>query len=853
MGCAATWDPDGAGPLPEVLVVGGLFDSAGNEWASNVATWDGAVWHALGTGLRGPIKSLVVYHGEVYVAGNLSLPRDSNGLVVARWDGAAWQALGDFRSIGNATGSASALVVFGDSLYVGGSFNSVDGAAIQNLARWDGSSWSSVGDPLSRPAPALASVTGLAIFQNEVVATGSFTAAGATTVSSIASWNGQRWADLQGGLDGTPRSIVDWNGRLVVSGPFTHAGGIAANNIAAWNGTSWAPFGAGFSSAALTVWNGDLIAASFGTPAPVSRWSGTDWLAIGAGTSATPGLSPSALAVFRGALFVGGGPTSGLALRSRYGIARWDGTAWQSVGTGTQASGADASLYPAIGAMVRSGSDLIVGGTFSVIEGTPANNLARWDGTAWHAMGEGVGSDSSPFAVPHVSSIAIFNNEVVVAGSFTRAGSAPTVGIATWNGVEWRDMSAGRAASAATSLAIYQGALYCDFVQTATESIVMRWDGSSWQRMGPPAATPFPSVGLVEFQSELYVIGWISGSLFVSLKHWNGTQWNDSTFVNGPGGFPKSFTVAGGLLHILTDGGYLMSWNGTQVSTPQRVTVSPRVLSTYHGALYVGAGTSGTTSNLLRWDGAAAAAVSAAPTNPINSLLEYDGTLYVGGFFLGSQDHVSSYLARYVEPIPPRVLDISARVECPSGRAVLSVAADGDAPEHRLRYRWRAVTGAGSVDLVDGARAGRGTIAGAASAVMSIVSPSGGDEGEYDVVIENDCGGITSNRVTLRVCVADIDDGTPAHGCDGGVEISDLLEYLSRYQSSSIAADLDDGSGRGMRDGGVTIDDLLYYLILFAAGDVSGDIDDGSGTGTHDGGVTIDDLLYFLARFAAGC
>lgn len=45
---AITWDPDGAGPLPEWLVVGGSFNVAGDVVANSVAAWDGQRWHSVG-------------------------------------------------------------------------------------------------------------------------------------------------------------------------------------------------------------------------------------------------------------------------------------------------------------------------------------------------------------------------------------------------------------------------------------------------------------------------------------------------------------------------------------------------------------------------------------------------------------------------------------------------------------------------------------------------------------------------------------------------------------------------------------------------------------------------------------
>src|SRR5215470_930496 len=48
-----SWDPDGAGPLPAVLAVGGSFQVAGRTLASNIAVWDGADFSPLGSGIGG--------------------------------------------------------------------------------------------------------------------------------------------------------------------------------------------------------------------------------------------------------------------------------------------------------------------------------------------------------------------------------------------------------------------------------------------------------------------------------------------------------------------------------------------------------------------------------------------------------------------------------------------------------------------------------------------------------------------------------------------------------------------------------------------------------------------------------
>jgi hypothetical protein len=79
------------------------------------------------------------------------------------------------------------------------------------------------------------------------------------------------------------------------------------------------------------------------------------------------------------------------------------------------------------------------------------------------------------------------------------------------------------------------------------------------------------------------------------------------------------------------------------------------------------------------------------------------------------------------------------------------------------------------------------------------------------------------------------------------------LDHATKFVSVACPADLDNGVGAGVPDGGVDINDLIYFVTAFEAGTLPADLDDGSNTGTPDGGVDVNDLLYFLLRFEAGC
>lgn len=67
-------------------------------------------------------------------------------------------------------------------------------------------------------------------------------------------------------------------------------------------------------------------------------------------------------------------------------------------------------------------------------------------------------------------------------------------------------------------------------------------------------------------------------------------------------------------------------------------------------------------------------------------------------------------------------------------------------------------------------------------------------------------------------CPADLDDGTLRGKPDGGVDISDLIYFLNKFEGGSLCADLDDGSMDGVLDNGADINDLIYMLTHFEQG-----------------------------------
>jgi hypothetical protein len=282
-----------------------------------------------------------------------------------------------------------------------------------------------------------AAVLTLASLPGNCVAAGGLFQVAGTTVSNIAvlDRNSGTWDSLAGGSDGPVFAVaVRPNGDLLAGGHFSTVGGVPANNIARWNGTNWLPFGSGTSGgsstlpgirAFATMPNGDLVAAGDftaidGVPAPaLARWNGTTWSTIG--TLANGHLIYALEVMPNGDLVIGGDTF----------VERWNGATWTTIGS----TGGWVSAMSA-----RANGDLVVAGSFNRIDSVNANNIARWDGTAWHPLALGLDWNARALAT-------LPDGDLIVGGNFDYAfnqgGFLFVDGLARWNGTTWSGFGPG--------------------------------------------------------------------------------------------------------------------------------------------------------------------------------------------------------------------------------------------------------------------------------------------------------------------------------------------------------------------------------------------------------------------------
>jgi hypothetical protein len=277
----SSWSPLGTGlngPVTALtvcngmLIAGGEFTSAGGVPVTNVAAWVGSIWIPLGSinygGQNGgPVTVLATYNGSPIAASSYyDSHAGKSWALIFRWSGSAWICIGAGIEYGlDNAGRILAMTVYDNKLIVGGFFTTIEGAAVNSLAEWDGSTWSSVGGGGSMWILAL-KVLGYKLYVG-----GGF--------GYLQSWNASEWATFipdAGDFDAF-QAFAGLRDSLFIGGQFSTLG----NNICVWDGVARHPLGSGLNGAvgALEAFGNDIfVAGSFTTAGGkpslnLARWS----------------------------------------------------------------------------------------------------------------------------------------------------------------------------------------------------------------------------------------------------------------------------------------------------------------------------------------------------------------------------------------------------------------------------------------------------------------------------------------------------------------------------------------------------------------------------------------------------
>ena len=532
----ANWDPDGAGPQPAVVVVGGQFTVAGDQLVGNVALYDPALrrWSSLGAGVAEPVNAIVVRNGAV--GGPLVVGTNAG---VRAWNGTTWQPLGlTFNSAVN-----HLVELANGDLVAGGAFGLVGGSAINTLVRWDGSQWLALGNP-TMPF-SIGSILGLAVLPNgDLVAGGSFLQVGGVACSNVARWDGTLWHPLGAGAS-TPvlGLIATPAGDVVAMGGF----GISPLTVARWDGAGWqvmppAPSPTAFpvapvgSNGVLFRSNSALWLQDAGGWSQWAVWTGTAGVRcvallpngdalIGGAFTQFDGKNAWRVAIRRSGVFEaansggGGVGTVQAAVPSRDGgyfvggsfrvggmpnanLAYFDGISWTQLPvpatTVREIVARDDGSLLLRGVFSLGGTQTLLGWQNGVATAVPlplgagASALAEGQGATWVATTLGITVGVArwdgtflvplPFAVPGTLSdlVELPNGDLVLAGAFQTTGSSQPL---RWDGQQLAPIPGAPGGVQILAVAA-NGDLLVGGILSAPFSCVARWDGSTWHALG---------------------------------------------------------------------------------------------------------------------------------------------------------------------------------------------------------------------------------------------------------------------------------------------------------------------------------------------------------------------------------
>jgi trimeric autotransporter adhesin len=324
---------------------------------------------------------------------------------------------------------------------------------------------------------------------------------------------GDEYWDPRFGTPGISGRVVyalaaDGGDNLYIGGAIEGVPGVPAQGIARWDGERWHALGTGIAYPQTVldiaiqgahVYVVGAFSNAGGVPANgVARWDGNAWSRLGSGVGPRikeswglePGSIRAAAVAPNGDLYVGG-EFNVIDNVAANGVARWNGSAWSAVGGGVyNGEPDDASFFTVNDLAFGADGILYAGGQFGIAAGQEVSNIAAWNGTAWSSLAGGLkgGWES------RVNALLFHAGQLYAAGSFSEAGEAPVHNIAAWNGTAWAALGDGLAESpneAETVLTLLgDGETLLAggrFRSAGGQPIggLARWNGTSWAAVAP--------------------------------------------------------------------------------------------------------------------------------------------------------------------------------------------------------------------------------------------------------------------------------------------------------------------------------------------------------------------------------
>ncbi|MEK6644677.1 MAG: hypothetical protein AABZ08_12300 [Planctomycetota bacterium] len=800
------WDPDGNGPLDKWLVIGGEFSYAGHLQANRVVAWDGTRFHRLGNGMEsGIVRCLAVFEGQLIAGGDFGIADGVPVGGVARWEGQHWVAMDNPFQGGSAYAYAFAefngqlimgteygvyrwdgnqwielekygpyqvrsLIVYDGELVAGGSFAVNNDSFSYGIAKWSGTEWKALGTGM---LPYSGGVFSLAVQGNDLIAGGLFSKAGGLQCKSLARWNGQTWSPIEHQLYGfygsSPiiNSMVVSCDRLLVGGSYygyTTDYDISLN-IMEFRDGEWHALDHGLTSTSSWVrsiaeYRSDIFATGSTLICndlacdDLARWDGKAWLPLGSGLTIAASSSTwpvSSVCIWHEKLVMTGQITQAGSKRVD-GIVLWNGATFEGLPWLFPPQHSPWSPPTTIHASTVHGDDLVVGGSFGLY--SSPRNIARFDGSAWQPIGDGLQSKV----------VALYNHDDQLI------------------------------AASDSELSPYYGEVHL-------------WDDHQWNRIGNVGSylNPYDTVNqLGSYHGDLIAAGYFKSigpvSIANSIAAWNGSNWRSlsSGLVTSNGSYGSVFSIVefeGGLVvggYFQKAGGVVVNniakWSGSEWQAFGSGLYTVVAVAVQDGTLLA---STGPTPAIARWNGVNwEDGIGPFMSNYPTQIVKYHDDVFLMGIDVsGAQNNsVVHAWTRYgpLGPMPLVTQQPSSPRVCQNSAVSLRATATGDGS---LSYHWRR----SGVDLVD-----NDEMIGTQSNTLVFLHPKPSDTDNYDCVIKlNDCTQTTSNAAALSVFPGGSADINGDFAVDSR-DIAPFVQALINHDPVSVALCAADLSGEGI-------------------------------------------------------
>ncbi|MBI5022094.1 MAG: T9SS type A sorting domain-containing protein [Ignavibacteriales bacterium] len=260
---------------------------------------------------------------------------------------------------------------------------------------------------------------------------------------------------------------------------------------------------------------------------------------------------------------------------------------------------------PVYAMAVNAAGEMFVGGSFLTAGGITVNNIAKWNGTNWSALGTGV------YSLGTVYAIAVNGSDVYVGGSFSTAGGITVNNIAKWDGNNWSALGSGLS-DQVTTLTVSNTSVYANNGGKNTNFII-EWNGISWTQLGNTFNDEIYTIKIIG--TDIYVGGKFTQNNSVTINHiarWNGSAW--TSLATGVNGNVHSIALSGGDIYA---GGTFISASGVSAN------------------------------RIAKWDGINWSALGNGLNNQVSSIIVDGSNVIAGGTFTFSGSNIMNHVAKW--------------------------------------------------------------------------------------------------------------------------------------------------------------------------------------------------------------